>query len=270
MKEILTFLVLGSFWFQSFPAFARGELVYLDPGHTLEFTGVQGACGTPEVWVNDLLSLQLARKLQALGYKVAFSRPPNLEREKIHERPGREGSAGLRARGERANRLRAMIFVSIHHDSIAESQMIHDSEACPERPHQPGALVIGPELLKTHQVGFNVFIHPATGRKFDRSLRLARRIGQSFVNHGEVPSTFHVPEVEPDCTSCTWQDKPLGVMSRNLSVIRHPTMPAVLVEVTNLRIPELERKANHDEYRDRVAGLLADAIHGYFENGEDR
>lgn len=268
MRVLIGRLILISVAFQLSSAFAKGELIYIDPGHTLEFTGVRGSCGTPEVWVNDLLSLRLARRLQQLGYKVAFSRTPNLDRARIHEKSGREGSAGLRQRGERANRLRAAIFVSLHHDSIAEDKMVTDPHACPEL-RNAGALVIGSELLKTHRVGFNVFIHPAAGRKFDRSLRLARRMGHGFVAARQVASTFHVPEVEPDCTSCFWQDKALGVMSRNLSVIRHPSMPSVLVEITNLRIPELERNANHPEYREMMAGVLAEAIHGYFEHRED-
>jgi N-acetylmuramoyl-L-alanine amidase len=246
-----------------FTRVSSAQLVVLDPGHTLQFPGVTGTCGTQEVFVNDQLALKIARLLRGGGYQVRFSREPNVDKSLINRQPGRESSASLRRRGMRANNLKAVLFISIHHDSIAEEFLVTDAAACADKSIVD-AKVITPDFLKSYQVGFNIFIHPAAGRKFRRSLRLAGLIGKGFVDNGQTPSNFHVLKVEADCTSCKFVNEALGVMSRDLAVIRTPTMPAMLIEITNLRIPELERKANDPEYQNMMAEIIKRAIDQYF------
>jgi N-acetylmuramoyl-L-alanine amidase len=245
------------------PVWSAGELIYIDPGHTLDHPGVIGSCETPEVWVNDQLSLKLANDLRLSGYRVAFSREPNTNRSVIRRQAGRESPQSLRRRGERANSLRAALFISIHHDAIAENYLVVDRKACPgSRIRDP--LVISPDFMKNHTVGFNVFIHNAPGTKFRDSLRLASLVGKGFIDAQQIPSTFHVPQVEPDCTSCRWQDPALGVMSRNLGVIRTPNMPAILLEVNNLRLADQERLANEAHYQSMIAATIKRAVDQYF------
>lgn len=262
MKLLLSFfvLVLPSL------ASAKGELIYIDPGHTLEFPGVTGTCGSREVWLNDHVALELEAVLKAGGYRVAFTRTPNTDITKIAPQSGRESAESLRARGERANKAGAALFISLHHDSMKEEELLEAPDACPGIAVTEVPRLINPVFLESYNVGFNVFIHPAApaGRKFIRSLRLAKLIGQAFIEAGEQPADFHTKEVEPDCTSCKFEDKALGVMSRNLGVIRGPVMPAMLVEITNLRLIELEKKANDPAYQKHIALLLRKAIDAYF------
>lgn len=241
---------------------ADRPLIFIDPGHTLEFPGSEGTCGTQEVWVNDQLSIELGRQLSAQGYRVAFSRTPNLERKRIRPGDGREPASSLRARADRANNLGAALFISVHHDSVADAALREDIQACPGQPiNKP--LRISQEFFDRHgvQAGFNIFVIHGSRR----ALKLASAIGSNFVAAGEIPATFHNPKVEPDCTSCRWENRELGVMSRNLAVIRAPKMPAVLVEVTNLRVPSMEANANDPVYREKIATAIRNAVDEYFK-----
>lgn len=255
----------------SLPALAAPKLIYIDPGHTLEFPGVIGACGTHEVFVNDAISLKLARLLQGTGYRVQFSRLPNLDRSRISPQNGREPAEGLRARGARANQLKADLFISIHHDSVSENDLVADPNACAgfERAQTEPPMVISQEFLSQPdvQVGFNVFMMRDANRvqRTENSLRLANLIGQEFVRMGETPSTYHVPEHDEGCSSCRIENRELGVVSRTLGVLRETNMPAVLVEVTNLRIESMERNANSETYQQAVAEGLFQAVQKYFQ-----
>lgn len=250
-------------------ALAVAPLVYIDPGHTLEFPGSIGACGTQEVFVNDALAGQLGTALRAEGFRVEFSRPPNNDKSKIAPHDGRETPEALKARGEKANALGANLFVSIHHDSIDEKMMTTDVNACPGQ-NIANPKVISQEFLSQPdvQVGFNVFFmrNPERPLKTERSLSFAKMVGTEFVKLNEVPSTYHIPQYEPSCGSCKIEDRNLGVMSRTLGVLRETKMPSVLIEVTNLRIEKAEINANDPAYQAQIVQALKIAIKNYFDS----
>ncbi len=264
MKLILGAVVLASLAPQSF---ARGnrEMIFIDPGHTKDAPGVIGTCGTQEVWVNDQLALRVARLLQERNYRVNFSRDLIADKSEISQEAGRESTASLTGRGERANRARAAIMVSIHHDSMIETGLVQNDAACAELTHEDKR-VVSDEFLAANKlkVGFNVFVQTG-GPRFARSLDLAKAIGREFLGAGQIAANFHTPEIEPQsCGSCKFEDEELGVMSRRLGAISRATMPAVLVEVTNLRVLQMEKDANDPEYREMIAIAIVNGIEKYF------
>ncbi len=262
MKSLIAVAALTLF---ASNALAKGELIHLDPGHTKDFPGVTGTCGTQEAWVNDQLTLRVTRLLQAEGYRVRFSRELIANKTDIAPKDGRESPESLRARGEGANRARAALFVSIHHDSMKEEHLIEDTTACGGQIF-PDMRKITPEFLEQYKVGFNVFIHNDESKtaKYGNSKKLASLIGANFVALEQTPANFHVPEVEDDCASCKIVDEANGVMHRNLGAIRIPTMPSVLIEVTNLRIPALEVNANDEAFREKIAEAIVHSINQYY------
>lgn len=254
-------------------AFAQAQHIAIDSGHTLEHPGSNGTCGTPEVWVNDAISLRLADVLTKRGFRVTFTRKPNTDRSKILPRDGRENPSGLAERAMRANASGANLFVSIHHDSVADEVLESKKDACPGQDIADPkgiseAFLANPDV----QIGFNTFYmrEPGKETKTARSRRLANLIGDEFLKLGDKPSTYHIPKYEPSCGSCRIEDRARGVMSRTLGVLRGTRMPSVLVEITNLRVPEMEKKANDPAYQQSVAEGLADAIANYFQQGEKR
>jgi N-acetylmuramoyl-L-alanine amidase len=264
-RSLITVLTLLA----STKALALAPLIYIDPGHTLEFPGSIGVCGTQEVFVNDALASQLGTALRADGFRVEFSRPPNSDKSKIAPHDGRETPEALKARGEKANTLGANLFVSIHHDSIDEKMMTTDANACPGQ-NIANPKVISQEFLSQPdvQVGFNVFFmrNPERPLKTERSLSFAKMIGTEFIKLNEVPSTYHIPEYESSCGSCKIEDRNLGVMSRTLGVLRETKMPSVLIEVANLRIEKQEINANSPAQQAQIVQALKTAIKNYFNS----
>ncbi len=265
LKTSLRFFIISSLLAWLTPALALNELIYLDSGHAPQFPGAIGTCDTPEVWVNDHVTLKLTRALQASGYRVLFSRPLNFERSEIARRPARVPDRGdLRRRAEGANRARAALFVSIHHDSLFEEVLTSEGSPCQPTESSDGKMVT-PEFKARQKIGFNVFVFDDTNQaKYDNSVRLAERIGQEMLAAEQVPSNIHLRSVEPRCSSCEWVNSSLGVIKRDLGVLRRPTMPAVLVEVTNLRVPELEKLANDPAYQELMAQTIKKGIDRYF------
>lgn len=264
-RSFFAFLCL----FVSIRAWAEAPLVYIDPGHTLEFPGSIGACGTQEVWVNDAIASQLGESLRADGFRVEFSRLPNSDKSKIAPHDGRETPEALKARGDKANQLGANLFVSIHHDSIDEKMLTTDTKACPGQ-NIANPQVISQEFLSKPdiQVGFNVFFmrNPERPLKTERSFNFAKMVGEEFVKLNQVPSTYHTPDYEPSCQSCKIEDRNLGVMSRTLGVLRETKMPSVLVEVTNLRIEKEEINANNPAHQAQIVQALKASIKNYFNS----
>jgi N-acetylmuramoyl-L-alanine amidase len=244
-------------------------LVFIDPGHTIEFPGVLGTCGTNEVWVNDQISLMLAESLKKEGFRTDFTRTPNTDKSKIIAKDGREPADQLRARGAKANHQKADIFISIHHDSVPETALEIDKKAC------AGKNIIDPKVVSKAflaqpdiQVGFNVFItrDVTNTTKNTQAIKLARAIGDEILKMGEKASTYHIPKYEPDCQSCKVEDKEHGVYSRTLGVLRNNQMPSVLIEITNLRIEKMEVNANDPIYQKAVVNAITQAVKNYFKN----
>lgn len=246
------------------------KTVFLDSGHTLQHPGTRGFCDTPEVWVNDQVTLKLTRQLQSLGYKVLLSRSLNVQDQNlIQNEPGREPTSSLRQRVITANNSNADLFISIHHDSIKEEELVpYSNFICSNKT--ASYIPMGPsDFFKKHYtVGFNTFIHSAPNNtlKFNNSRMISELVGKEFIKMGMPVANFHVPEFEDSCSSCLWVNKNLGVMSRNLMLVRISNMPSVLIEVTNLRLPEMEKQANDPVFQSNVANSIANAIDSYFKN----
>ena len=86
------------------PASQRQPLLVLDAGHSPAAPGALGVRGVHELAYNDRLVAQLAAALQKDGWRVRLTR-----------QSGQEMALGQRP--ALANRLKADVFLSIHHDS---------------------------------------------------------------------------------------------------------------------------------------------------------
>lgn len=95
------------------PSGVAGKVVVLDPGHGGKETGAVGPEGTEEKAVNLAVALELAARLREAGAIV------HLTREGDHEIAGPDAplAQDLQGRSELANRLRADLLLSIHHNA---------------------------------------------------------------------------------------------------------------------------------------------------------
>lgn len=256
-------LLLAATLIFSAQVFAAGELIALDSGHTKEFPGSFGACGAKEAWVNQQVAVLVARGLQAKGYVVRFTRTLIDKEKEVAAEAGVEPGASLVARGVRANELNGALMISIHHDSMPEDGIVQDDSLCPDHVNEDKRVATA-EFKAKFQIGYNTFADDRNPKLRD-AIRLATDIAEQIQATGQTPANFHTPEVEPkSCGSCKFVDEAKGVMTRRLGALSRARMPAVLVEVTNLRVPEMETNAKDPAYQQMIADAIVAGVQKYF------
>lgn len=182
-------------------------LIVLDPGHTPENPGALGARGMYEVDYNDRFAAELAPLLRAAGWRVVLTRE-------------RGQSMTLAERADLANRLRADLFLSIHHDSVRDIFVTPT-----EHEGRPAQRTDGDARFR----GYSLYVserNPCSGA----SRTFALLLGQRIRTLGRPPALYHAD----------WRygsgrplyDEHLGIYRYdNLAVLRRTEMPAVLLEV---------------------------------------
>src|SRR5688572_13868465 len=223
---------------------ARLAIIVIDAGHGGEDPGAIGRHGSREKDV----TLSIARRLKAL-----VDAEPHMRALLT-----REGDyyLGLQARVDKAEKVRADLFVSIHADAFvrphargssvfALSERRATSEAARWLASKENeADLIGGVSLKgkdTHVKRTIVdLLQTAT---IDYSLRL----GSSVLKRLERINTLHKPHVE----------------QASFAVLKSPEVPSILVETAFISNPEEERRLNDEDYQDKLARALLDGIRDF-------
>lgn len=102
-----------------FSAGLRGKLIVLDPGHGASDPGAIGPRGSYEKTLNLNLGLQVKTILEQAGAKVVMTRQTDVDLST----PDMSDRDELRARTMVANNRKADLFISIHHNSSANSDL---------------------------------------------------------------------------------------------------------------------------------------------------
>lgn len=223
---------------------ARLATIVIDAGHGGEDPGALGRHGSREKDV----TLSIARRLKAL-----VDAEPNMRA--LLTRDG-DYYLSLQARVDKAEKVRADLFVSIHADAFvrphargssvfALSERRATSEAARWLASKENeADLIGGVSLKgkdTHvKRTIMDLLQTAT---IDYSLRL----GSSVLKRLEGVNTLHKPHVE----------------QASFAVLKSPEVPSILVETAFISNPEEERRLNDDAYQDKLARALLEGIRDY-------
>jgi N-acetylmuramoyl-L-alanine amidase len=222
----------------------RLATIVIDAGHGGEDPGALGRHGSREKDV----TLRIARRLKAL-----VDAEPNMRA--LLTRDG-DYYLGLQARVDKAEKVRADLFVSIHADAFvrphargssvfALSERRATSEAARLLANKENqADLIGGVNLKgkdTHvQRTIVDLLQTAT---IDYSLRL----GSSVLKRLERVNTLHKPHVE----------------QASFAVLKSPEVPSILVETAFISNPEEEKRLNDDAYQDKLAKALLEGIRDF-------
>lgn len=102
-----------------FSAGLRGKLIVLDPGHGASDPGAIGPRGSYEKTLNLNLGLKVKTILEQAGAKVVMTRQTDVDLST----PDMSDRDELRARTMVANNRKADLFISIHHNSSANSDL---------------------------------------------------------------------------------------------------------------------------------------------------
>jgi N-acetylmuramoyl-L-alanine amidase len=219
--------------------------IAIDPGHGGEDPGAIGAAGSKEKHVVLAIAKRLKDKIEGEAYMRPF-----LTRDGDYFVP-------LHVRVQKARRVEADLFVSIHADAFIErnargasvfalSQMGASSTTARWMANKENASdLIGGINIKTQdrQVA-NLLLDMSTTAQIKDSLQ----VGNSILKQIGGFAALHKPKVE----------------QASFAVLKAPDIPSILVETAFISNPQEEARLNDENYQDRIAEAILRGIKEYF------
>nr|WP_211922285.1 N-acetylmuramoyl-L-alanine amidase [Desulfolutivibrio sulfodismutans] len=212
-------------------------VVAVDVGHSLKRSGATSARGVPEYRFNLELARLVVAELHAAGLVRAFL---------IDEAGTDVPPAG---RAILANRKKADVLVSIHHDSV-----------------QPHYLSVWPFEGRQRKYcdrfsGYSLFFsakNPASAA----SIGLGKSIGESLRSAGFTPTAHHAEPIPGEGRELIDPERGLYRYD-GLAVLSRATMPAVLVEAGVIVNRDEETALADPTRRERMARAVAQGVAKY-------
>ncbi len=226
------------------PKLTRLVTIALDPGHGGEDPGAVGAGGSYE----KNIVLAIAQRL-----KVKLEQQPN-----IRVMLTRDGDyfVPLHVRVQKARKVQADLFVSIHADAFVEptargssvfalSEKGASSTAARWLANKENAadLIGGINIKSKHQHLASVLLDLSTTAQISDSLKLAKSVLGEIGNINRL----HKAQVE----------------QAGFAVLKAPDIPSILVETAFISNPEEEAKLTDNNYQDQMADALMKGIRRY-------
>ena len=219
--------------------------IAIDPGHGGEDPGAIGALGSKEKNVVLSIAKRLKEKIEGEAYMR-----PYLTRDGDYFVP-------LHVRVQKARRVEADLFISIHADAFIEprakgasvfalSQMGASSSMARWMANKENASdLIGGINIKTQdrQVA-NLLLDMSTTAQIKDSLQ----VGNSVLKQIGGFAPLHKGKVE----------------QASFAVLKAPDIPSILVETAFISNPQEEARLNDDGYQDRIAEAILRGIKEYF------
>lgn len=223
----------------------RAILVALDPGHGGEDPGAVGRNGTRE---KDIV-LNIARRLKKL-----IDAQPNMRAYLTRDN---DYFVPLQVRVQKARRVKADLFISIHADAwikpsargssvFALSQNGATSSAARwmAKRENDADLIGGINLGSHNKQVAQVLLDLSTAAQINDSMRVGDRILSEI---GKI-NTLHKNRVE----------------RAGFAVLKAPDIPSILVETAFISNPEEERLLRSPAHQDRIAKAMLSGISDYF------
>lgn len=212
--------------------------IAIDIGHTRNIPGAVSARGVPEYLFNQNIGTLLYKKLLTdKRFKNSF----------IINETGDDIS--LPARAAIANRQKADLFISIHHDSVEPKDLSYWLYQGKFMPHCDKF------------TGYSIYYSEKNGNSLN-SLIFAVVLGSEMLRNGFCPTLHHAEKF-------TGGDKDLIDRTRgiykynNLVVLKNTNMPAVLFECGIIKNENEELQLKNSQYQSKIVDTLFRAINKY-------
>ena len=226
------------------PKVSRLAIIVIDAGHGGEDPGATGRHGSRE----KNITLTIARRLKAL-VDAEPSMRALLTRDGDYYLP-------LHVRVDKARKVKADLFVSIHADAfirphargssvfaLSERRATSEAASWLAKKENEADLVGGVNLDVKDVYLKRTLLDLAQTATIDHSLRLGnlvlRRLG--------AVNNLHRPRVE----------------QASFAVLKAPDVPSILVETAFISNPQEEKRLNDESYQNRLARALLDGIRDY-------
>jgi len=229
------------------PRRSGNVLIALDPGHGGEDPGAIGRGGTREKEIVLAIARRLKRMIDATPGMKAY-----LTRDGDYFVP-------LHVRVQKARRVKADLFISIHADAwikpTARGSSVYalsqngatSTMARLMAQRENEADLIGGVNLGTHNAQVaKVLLDLSTAAQINDSIR----VGGKVLNEIGKINRLHKRQVE----------------RAGFAVLKAPDIPSILVETAFISNPTEERLLRSSKYQDQVARAMLTGIQGYFRD----
>ena len=219
--------------------------IAIDPGHGGEDPGAIGTMGSKEKNVVLSIAKRLRDKIEGESYMRPF-----LTRDGDYFVP-------LNIRVQKARRVEADLFVSIHADAFIQphakgasvfalSQLGASSAMARWMANKENAsdLIGGINIKTKDQQVANLLLDMSTTAQIKDSLQ----VGNSILKQIGGFAPLHKGKVE----------------QASFAVLKAPDIPSILVETAFISNPQEEARLNDDGYQDRIAEAILKGIKEYF------
>lgn len=219
--------------------------IALDPGHGGEDPGAVGRGGSREKDVVLAIAKRLKRKMEELpNFRVMLTRDGDY-------------FVPLHVRVQKARKVQADLFMSIHADAFVEptargssvfvlSEKGASSTAARWLANKENSAdLIGGVNIKTHDVQLaSVLLDLSTTAQIKDSLKL----GKAVLNEIGGINRLHKGSVE----------------QAGFAVLKAPDIPSILIETAFISNPEEEAKLTDDGYQEQMADAVLKGVKRYF------
>jgi N-acetylmuramoyl-L-alanine amidase len=224
---------------------ARLATIVLDPGHGGEDPGAIGRRGSRE----KNITLTIAKRLKGLidaepGMRAVLTRDGDFY-------------LPLHVRVDKARKVKADLFVSIHADAfirpnargssvfaLSEKRATSEAARWLANKENDADLIGGVNLDGKDKYLAQTLLDLSQTATIDHSLRL----GNSVLKKLGGVNTLHKPRVE----------------QASFAVLKAPDIPSILVETAFISNPDEEKRLNDEAYQDKLARAILDGIREYF------
>jgi N-acetylmuramoyl-L-alanine amidase len=233
------------------PKVLRLATIVIDPGHGGEDPGALGRHGSRE---KDI-TLIVAKRLKAL-----IDAEPNMRA--VLTRDG-DFYLPLHTRVDKARKVRADLFVSIHADAwikpnargssvfaLSERRATSEAARWLAKKENDADLIGGVNLDVKDKYLAQTLLDLSQTATIDHSLRL----GSSVLKELGSVNTLHKARVE----------------QASFGVLKAPDIPSILVETAFISNPEEEQRLNDEAYQEKLARAILGGIRGYLERHPPR
>jgi N-acetylmuramoyl-L-alanine amidase len=230
---------------QDVPQLSRLITIALDPGHGGEDPGAVGRSGSREKDVVLAIAKRLKAKIEAQpNMRVMLTRDADY-------------FVPLHVRVQKARRVQADLFVSIHADAWVEptargssvfalSEKGASSSAARYLANKENSadLIGGVNLKSRDRQLASVLLDLSTTAQINDSLKLAKAVLSEIGGINRLHKN--------------------GVEQAGFAVLKAPDIPSILVETAFISNPEEEAKLTDDAYQDQMAEAVLKGIKKYF------
>ena len=230
---------------------ARLATIVIDPGHGGEDPGARGRRGSNEKDV----TLVIAKRLKAM-----IEQEPGLRAVMTRDA---DYYLPLATRVEKARKVKADLFVSIHADAfvkphargssvfaLSERRATSEAARWLAKKENEADLIGGVNLDVKDRYLAQTLLDLSQTATISDSLKLGRQV----LNELGAINTLHKPHVE----------------QASFAVLKSPDVPSILVETAFISNPDEERRLNDEAYQDKLARAILNGIKRYFAKNPPR